>query len=117
MYKSVSILLLLAVPILAEASDFTALIVIGIAILIALALLVLAFVSIGRVMSKVYVKKNPGTLVGSAGVLLAVGTISLLSEASHMGTEDFAFFLAVMLIPGALAIIPPLVQHYSANKR
>ena len=105
-----------AVPGQALASDFYALIVVFIAFGIAGVLVVQALIGIVLVIDKRYVSRDPALFISVAVVVLLIGAVIVLDEAAHLSAEDLVILFAAMLVPGAIAILPPLIQRARSRR-
>ena len=97
------------------ASDFTTLYVILFAIFMSMLLTITAIFSVIFVSKKAYVDKSPAKIVNIAFILIMIGTFAIFSESSHMGDGDLIFSLLSLIVPGVIAILPPLVQYRSSK--
>lgn len=100
----------------AFASDFAALMVFIVVIVVAVILAVQALIGIALVIDGRYRSRDPGVFVVIAVVLLLVGSGALLSESDHLADADLLFGFGILFGPGAVAIIPPLVQRMRARE-
>jgi len=107
---------LVAVPDLAIASDFYALFVVFIALGTSGVLIVQALIGIVLVIEKRYTSRDPTLFIAIAGVFLLVGVVAVLDEAAHLNSEDLIVLFAAMLVPGAAAILPPLIQRVRSKR-
>lgn len=104
-------------PAQAFASDFYSLIVVFVAFGIAIVLAIQSLIGIVLVIDKWYVTKKPTLFIEIAAVFLAIGTLMVLDESPHLTSEDLFVCFASMFIPGAIAILPPLIQHASSKQK
>lgn len=107
---------LTAVPGQVFASDFYALIVVFVAFGISGVLIVQALIGIVFVVDKRYASKDPTLFITIAVVILLIGTVVVLDEAAHLNSEDLMVLFAAMYAPGALAILPPLIQRARSKR-
>ena len=107
---------LLAAPGPALASDFYALIVVFIALGISGVLIVQSLIGIVLVIDKRYASKDPTFFVGFAVVVLLIGIVLVLDESAHLNSEDLIILFSAMLVPGATAILPPLIQRARSRR-
>ena len=49
-------------------------------------------------------------------MFLLIGVVVVLDELAHMNSEDLIILFAAMLVPGAAAILPPLIQRLRSKK-
>ena len=104
------------VPYQAHASDFYALIVVFVAFGISGVLTIQALVGIVLVINKRYATKDPTLFIGIAVVFLLIGAFVVLDEAAHLNSEDLTVLFAAMIIPGTVAILPPLIQRARSKR-
>ncbi len=100
----------------ALASDFYALIVVFVAFGVSGVLIVQALIGIVLVIDKRYISKDPTLFIGIAVVLLVIGVVVVLDEAAHLNSEDLLILFSVMLVSGAIAILPPLIQRARSKR-
>ena len=81
------------------------------AAVIGIILIIQAIIGLVLVAVRTYSDKHPAKFVGFASIILIAGVLSVLSEASHLEPQDLVFCYSILLIPGAITIIPPLVQN------
>lgn len=110
---------LAVVPGSAQASDFSILVVFFAAVGISGILIAQALIGVFFVVNRRYTTRPPTLFVTLAGVLMLAGVVIVLGEARHLSTEDLAGMLATILVPGAIAVVPALVQHawFSSGSR
>ncbi|KPK17650.1 MAG: hypothetical protein AMJ67_12545 [Betaproteobacteria bacterium SG8_41] len=99
------------VPAPALASDFSILIVGLIAFGISGVLLVQVLVAVVFLLNGRYKTKSPGLFVGFAAALVLIGAATVLSESSHLSSNDTLGLLAAVIVPGVIAISLPLLQR------
>ena len=95
----------------ALASDFYSLIVVFVAFGIAVLLVVQSLIGVVLVIDRRYTTRKPALFVGIAVALLAIGSLMVLDESAHLNAEDLLVCFLAMFIPGAAAIVPPLLQY------
>ncbi len=106
----------LAAPAEVLAAHFAVLLVGAVAVGISGVLIVQAFIGILLVLRKRYTSRDPSHFIAIAVVFLLIGTISVLSEVARLSLGDLAAFLALMYVPGAIAIFPPLMQRLRQHR-
>jgi len=115
--RSAIFYLSLTFPTLSYASDFTSLIVFFIVLGVAFVLGIQTLMAIIFVIDGTYSRKSPALFVGIATGILCVGLLSLLAEMSHFGEKDLLFRFIIMLIPGFICIVLPLLQSKRAKSK
>ena len=100
----------------ALASDFSILIVGLVAFGVSGALLIQVLVAIVFLLSGRYKTKSPGLFVGFAAALVFIGATAVLSESSHLSSNDTLGLLAAVIVPGAIAISLPLLQRAMSKR-
>jgi len=103
--------ILAGLPHAAYASDFQILVVFFVGIGISGILIVQALIGIIFVVNQRYVTRQPNLFASFGAALVFIGVVVVSSEARHLSAGDLTGMLATILVPGAIAIIPPLVQH------
>lgn len=98
------------------ASGSTSLLVGSIALGIAGVLIIQALISVSLVIQKKYSTRDPSHFIATAVAFLLIGTITVLSEVTVLAFRDVIGLLALMYIPAAIAIFPPLLQRLKTEK-
>ena len=98
------------------ASNFTSLLAGSIALGISGVLVVQALIGVTLVFQRKYAYKDPSHFIAIAVAFLLIGTITVLSEVTYLTFGDFIGLLALMYVPAAIAICPPLLQRLKAEK-
>ena len=107
---------LAALPAQGLASDVDPLLVSSIALGISGVLIIQALIAVSLIVNKKYTSKDPSHFIAIAVAFLLIGTITVLSEVTLLAFRDVIGLLALMYIPAAIAIFPPLLQRLRTEK-